>query len=112
MEQVSRLWTSVPVLLQRIPWQSHTEQPHAGTFPGEGQLIPHNFHGKYVPLWVQHFPELIATQIKLMFLCHDHEEEFSIHGKNDENVLYIKVSLLCHLALHHFWGKAHMAKNY
>lgn len=47
-----------------------------------------------------------------MILCHDHEEAIHIHGKNDENVLYIKGSLLCHLALPHFWGKAHMAKNY
>lgn len=47
-----------------------------------------------------------------MFPCPDHEEEFNMHGKNDENVLYIKVSLLCHLALPHFGRKAHMAKNY
>lgn len=46
-----------------------------------------------------------------MLICHDHEQEFSKHGKNDGNVLYIKVPLLCHLALSHFWGKAHVAKN-
>lgn len=66
--------------------------------------------------WFSVFPELITTRIKkrkkLMFLCHDHEEEFSLHGKNDGNVLYIKVSLLRHLALPHFGGKAHMAKNH